>query len=445
MFSISVTYFAAAAAILAVVMWMDYYRRIDVFEPESYKAMLLALGIGALSPLLSLQIYGLAFAAGIHETGDLAQDLLYAVFVVGLNEEMCKLLAVLVTFRLLKKQLNDAVDYLIFAGICALGFALVENFVYFENHGLSILSSRAFYSVLEHLINTSLIVYGIYRKKLFNKGSDFKNAAVAISLAVASHGLFDYFLGLPNFEKLNAIISMLIYLVGINFLVQMLNNANNYSVYFNYQKVQASSKLVKRLLLWFFATLLFSFFFNALFEPMVALLKLAQSLVSDGLIYFLVIVRVSRFSIIKGNYTRLSLKLPFYFVQKEFADFGFPFSSYGLKIRGESFREQALNSRVGQKLSLFEHGNHSVELQGLVEKKLKLRDDQVAYLFSTVGDGSAKKKRFLLSVRLRPLEINSDEGIEVAAYQVADTTNLEANLKLSLSTLRLSGYYHCMS
>jgi hypothetical protein len=238
---------------------------------------------------------------------------------------------------------------------------------------------------------------------------------------------------------------MLIYLVGINFWVQMLNNANNFSQYFNYQKVQASSKLVTRLLVWFFATVLFSFFFNALFEPMVALVKLAQSLVSDGLIYFLVIVRVSRFSIIKGNYTRLSLKLPFYFVQKDFADFSFSFFKYGLKIRGESFREQALNSRVGQRLSLFEHGNHSVEVQGLIEKKIKLSDDQVAYVFSTVGDGSVKKKRYLLSVRLRPLEINTDEGIEVAAYQVTDAINLEANLKLSLNTLRLSGYYHCMS
>ncbi len=445
MFSIPVSYIAATAAVLAVVMWIDYYRRIDVFEPESYPSMLVALGIGACSPFLSLQVYKLIAALGFHETKDLGIDLLYAVFAVGLNEELCKLAAVLLCFFVLRKHLNDAVDYLIYAGLCALGFALVENFIYFENHGLNILSSRAFYSVLEHLINTTLIVYGMYRHKLFKRGKPFVNTAVALGLAVASHGLFDYFLGLPNFENLNAFISVLIYLTGINFWVQMLNNANNFSSYFNYQKLQASSRLVMRLFFWFVATVLFTFSFNALFEPGYALRTLLQSIFSDGFIFLLVILRVSRFSMIKQRYVRLRLVLPFYIVHKEFADIPFPFLNYGIKVRGESYREQALNSRVGLKITLYAAEDHNKQMSGIIEQKIALKNEQVGFLFAGAAEAGEKKKRFLLHVLAKPIDLDENEGVEVAAFRLADEEDAVSLLKTSPLRMRLSGTYFCKS
>lgn len=445
MFSIPVSYIAATAAVLAVVMWIDYYRRIDVFEPESFKSMFLALAIGACSPLISLQVYKGIAALGFHETGDLAVDLLYALFAVGLNEELCKLLAVFVCFYVLRKQLNDAVDYLIYAGLCALGFALVENFIYFENHGLNILSSRAFYSVLEHLINTTLIVYGMYRNKLFKRGELFTNTSVALTLAVASHGLFDYFLGLPNFETLNAFISMLIYLIGINFWVQMLNNANNFSNFFSYQKLQASSRIVLRLLFWFIATVLFSFTFNALFEPRYALIKLIQSVFSDGLIFFLVILRVSRFSMIKNRYVGLTLKLPFYIVHKEFADIPFPLINFGIKVRGESYREQALNSRVGLKITLYAAADHNSQITGVIEKKLPLKNDQVGFLFAAAAEAGEKKKRYLLHVLSKPIEVNENDGVELAAFLLSPNEDPESISDSKAITMKLAGTYYCKS
>lgn len=438
MLPISVTYFAAAAAILAVVMWMDYYRRIDVFEPEQYWYLIVAMIIGAASPFLSLKLYAFFNNIGLHQNGDLLHDLIYTVLVVGLNEEFSKLLAVLLVFMMLRKQLNDAIDYFIYAGLCALGFALVENFIYFENHGLNILSARSFYSVLEHLINTTLIVYGLYRKKLFNKGKTLVNAALAICMAVASHGLFDYFLGLPNFARLNAMISTLIYLIGINFWVQMLNNANNYSSRFNYHKIEASSRLVKRLVIWYTLTLFFTFLFNLLFEPVYAAKALLQSVLSDGLIFLLVIIRVSRFSLIKGDYERIRPKLPFYIVDKSFADIGLPFFARGIRVRGESYRDQVLSSRVGDSVNLFSHQEQHNLLRGMIDAKLRVNENQVAYLFSSSSEGKKKKERYLLVVTAKPIGINEHEGVDVMAYQYPGNS-----LPKDLTTLKLNGYYHC--
>jgi hypothetical protein len=51
--------FSAIAAVLSISMWIDYFRKIDVFESEKIKHLLLALFIGCFTPFLSIYIYKL--------------------------------------------------------------------------------------------------------------------------------------------------------------------------------------------------------------------------------------------------------------------------------------------------------------------------------------------------------------------------------------------------
>src|ERR1700761_5246158 len=130
--------FLAFAALISVAMWLDYFRQIDVFEKEKTWFLLVALIIGGCTPYLSLSVYRLLDVCGFTENGTFLNEALYSIFGIGLNEELSKLTGVFLVFALLKKQVNEPIDYLIYAGVTALGFSLVENYNYFYNHGITI-------------------------------------------------------------------------------------------------------------------------------------------------------------------------------------------------------------------------------------------------------------------------------------------------------------------
>lgn len=379
--------FSALAALVSVAMWLDYFRRIDVFEKEKPVPLLIALVIGCLTPYLSLFIYRQLDALGFAENGKWANDLFYAIFGIGLNEEFSKMAGVLLVLTLLKKKVNEPIDVLVYAGVTALGFSLVENYYYFNNHGIKIISSRTFYSALEHIINTSIIVYGLYRYRLFKKGNTWMNSLTGIAIAIASHGLFDFFL-LDTFTGyLAPFLSMIVYLVGINFWIQMLNNANNYSAFFDYDKIHHSSRLVSRLFVWYGLTLLIAFANNCIVADLkLALITLLYSIISDGFLFFIVILRVSRFKIFKLKYFTVRPGLPFYITKNKDEDFTFPFFNLPIKIKGESFREYLLTRYLNRKVMLHpleEAGSFLKDTQeAMISDKHLLFDDVVVYSVS---------------------------------------------------------------
>lgn len=379
--------FSALAAAVSVAMWLDYFRRIDVFEQEKPLPLLLALAVGCCTPYLSLYIYRLLGAVGFVENGEWRNDLLYAIFGIGLNEELSKMVGVLLVLWLLRRKVNEPIDVLVYAGVTALGFSLVENYYYFNNHGIRIISSRTFYSALEHIINTSIIVYGLYRHSLFKRGKPLANSLTAIAIAIASHGLFDFFLRDAFTGYLAPFFSMIVYLVGINFWIQMLNNANNYSAFFDYDKIHHSSRLVTRLFLWYGLTLAIAFTNNWIVADLkLAAITLFSSLISDGFLFFIVILRVSRFKILKLRYFTVMPGLPFYITKNKDEDFTFPFLKLPIKIKGESFREYILTRYLNRKLMLHPLHETGSFLKGTQEAVIKdkhlLFDDVVVYSVS---------------------------------------------------------------
>jgi RsiW-degrading membrane proteinase PrsW (M82 family) len=430
--------FAAIAAVVSAAMWIDYFRRIDVFEPERIGPLLLTLFIGGCTPFLSLEIYGWIADAGFAENGEFWNDLFYSIFCIGLNEEFSKLLGVLLVFIVLHKSINEPVDYLIYAGIAALGFSLFENYYYFLKHGVKIITSRTFYSALEHIINTSIIVYGIYRYQLFGKGHPIVNSLVAISLAVASHGLFDFFLTITDYAVFTALFSMLIYMVGINFWVQMLNNANNYSSYFDYNKSPASTRLAARLLAWFLLTLILAFAGNVVAAGFsLAGMALLSSVASDGLLFLLVIIRVSRFKILKGAYQTILPQLPLYLTKNKDEDIRIPLLNLKIRVRGENFREHLLTRAVQKMIRLIPAKNHNTETGEYVVKiirKLLLADDVAVYQIDLQLGNELEKVVYFLRPKSGPLAIGDEEQLLVGLYQL----NLSENY-LDLDAVKTSG------
>ena len=375
--------FSACAAIISISMWLDYFRKIDVFEAEKLKHLIVALFVGCFTPFLSIFIYRLIDLTGFDLNGDIYNDLFYTIVAIGANEELSKILGVIIVFKILKNHINEPIDYLIYAGVTALGFSIVENFKYFNNYGIQIISTRAFYSALVHIINTTIIVYGFYRLKLFNKGQQLSNTIIAFIVSASSHGLFDFFL-LNNFiGDITPLFATLVYLIGINFWVQMLNNANNYSTHFSYEKVHFSSNIFYRLLFWYLATLIITVIYNMIvFSPERALSYFLSSLGADGLLLLIVILRASRFRIFKNKYFDVKIELPFYITKNNDEDFKFLYL-LPIKIRGESAFEYKLTTFLNKIIELHPLNTDNTLLKeplkvNLTEKVL-LNDDVVVY------------------------------------------------------------------
>ena len=92
---------------------------------------------------LSLFIYSLVDLTGFNLTGDVSNDLFYTIVIIGANEELSKVAGVIVAFWILRKHIKEPIDYLVYAGLVALGFSIVENYKYFNAYGLQIITTRA--------------------------------------------------------------------------------------------------------------------------------------------------------------------------------------------------------------------------------------------------------------------------------------------------------------
>jgi RsiW-degrading membrane proteinase PrsW (M82 family) len=391
--------FSAFAAIVSVGMWLDYFRRIDVFEPEKLAPLFLAVFIGGCTPYLSLYVYRLIASAGFSENGKFIHDMLYAFFGIGVNEELSKILGVIIVFTVLKKHINEPIDVLIYAGVTALGFSMVENFNYFSNHGVRIITSRTFYSALEHIINTSIIVYGFYRAKLFHKGNIVLNTLVAFAVAVCSHGLFDFFLEIfPAYFA--SFLSLAIYLIGINFWIDMLNNANNYSSFFDYRKINYTPKLVYRLFYWYILTLIIAFVNNTIVADLrFSFITVIYGLLSDGFLFWIVILRVSRFKIFRMKYFKIVPRLPFYFTKNGDQDLKIPFLNLAIKVRGENFQEHLLTKYLHRKVELYpvnkEQRFITKPVTVMINDKHLLFDDVIVYSIKIEGLDGGENLYFL--------------------------------------------------
>jgi len=410
--------FTAFAALVSATMWIDYFRRIDVFEREKIFPLSIALLIGCFTPSVCLFFYAMIHKMGFSENGEFVNDILYAVFAVGLNEEFSKILGVIVVLTIFKKKIDEPIDILIYAGITAIGFAMVENFKYFGIYGIKIISARTFYSALEHIINTTLIVYGFYRSSLFGKGNIFVNVFVASAIAVASHGLFDFFLMDNKYGQITALFSLIIYLIGINFWVQMLNNANNYSTFFDYSKIHYTDKIFLRLLFWYALTIAISFTNNIIVSDLrTAVSNFCFALLSDGFLFWVVMLRASRFKIYKKKYFDVKIQFPFYITKNGDEDLRIPYLKIPLKVRGENYHEHIPTKYIDKNILLCPVNPKSSYLKtpvdAIITDKHLLFDDVVVYLAKLKENDANEQSLFLLKPKTRGrTEINGQFPVE---------------------------------
>jgi RsiW-degrading membrane proteinase PrsW (M82 family) len=226
------------AAIFIALVWFFYLRKLDFFEPEKYRYLLLCLVLGMFFSLLCYPLYDFYhFHLNFQLNGQWFNDLMYCIFGIGFIEELVKIVPLLLMIRF-TRQLNESIDYLIYASISALGFATTENLLYFDELSLSVVHGRALTAVVLHLSLTSLIAYSLVFSRFQAKKKSYRSAFMfTFLLAMVFHGLYDYFLlGQGIIESLS-VISIVILLFLAQVYSKILTNSLNQSAFFDEVKL----------------------------------------------------------------------------------------------------------------------------------------------------------------------------------------------------------------
>jgi RsiW-degrading membrane proteinase PrsW (M82 family) len=221
-------FFHFLGALFITLIWIFYLRKLDVFEPEKWKFLILIFGISALLTPFTLIVYDFVNnQLHFNLNGSFFNDLIYCILGIGLIEESIKLIPLLILLKF-TKQINEPIDYIIYASISALGFAFIENMSYFGGYGLELIHGRGLISVVIHMICSSMIGYGIsigfdHQKKFYIR------LILSLLIASAAHGIFDFWLISKTFSVL-FFLSFFVFIAAVSVWNTIINNAINFSI-----------------------------------------------------------------------------------------------------------------------------------------------------------------------------------------------------------------------
>ena len=216
------------AAILIFLLYLFYFRYIDIYESEPWKYILITFFGGILFADLGLVLYDFTFVVvGWSMNDNFINDLFYTVFIIGGIEELVKILPLIIILRF-TKIINEPIDYIVYGGVAALGFAFSENVMYFDRLGAGIIFGRALTAVALHTSLTGIVAYGFVLRDYKNK----KYAPLKLYfIAILLHGLYDFFLINPTARSL-MILAYFILFAGVNIFNNIISNSLSNSPYY---------------------------------------------------------------------------------------------------------------------------------------------------------------------------------------------------------------------
>jgi hypothetical protein len=183
--------------------------------------------------------------------GEKIWQLANSILHIGVVEEVAKILPVLAVV-LFTRRAREPFDLVVFGSLSALGFATIENALYFTYEGLGLVAPRFLYSSVMHISMTSIACYFWARARYIRPSNQALALLAGLLLAAVVHGLFDFFLMLGALSRMTAL-SLALTVVLAREYHRMLRNTLNFSPHFS--ELLASSCRLKNFELFFSATL----------------------------------------------------------------------------------------------------------------------------------------------------------------------------------------------
>lgn len=190
--------------VLPVLFWAWYHYYKDRHLPEPVRYLFTAFLLGGVAFWLGklmyrgLEVFDLRFDAFLLAETDRLALFLYAILAIGPIEELAKMIPFLLVVRHFP-EFDEPIDGIIYASFIALGFAAVENIVYFQFLASGEALARGFAGPVVHIVFASIWGYYIGRACL-----DGRRLATTIVAALAAtallHGIYDYLvIAMPAF------------------------------------------------------------------------------------------------------------------------------------------------------------------------------------------------------------------------------------------------------
>jgi len=290
------------AAFLIMASWVIYLRKLDIYEIEKWKHVVITVILGM---LFSFLVYPMSdfnnLIIGFTLNGGLINDFFYCVIGIGAIEEIVKIIPLLLMLKF-TKAVNEPFDYIKYASLSALGFAFVENLVYFDENSLHIIHGRALTAVVSHMFDSSIIAYGLVLNKYKRQRNPYLNFIAFFTLASLAHGFYDFWLINETASEFSFVtfFFLLVSLFVWNFFK---DSALSHSNFFDHDKSIDQEKLHDYLLYSLAGVLLFEFVALAFrFSPDVANDGLISSLYSGTYLIVFLSMSLSKVSINKGEW-----------------------------------------------------------------------------------------------------------------------------------------------
>ncbi len=353
-------FFKALAALLLTFIWAVYLRKVNIFTHIKWPQIIFPLLMGALSTIIVFQFDLPDFTHHINPNNELLLRFVNFTYFIALMEEFCKFLAFIIVVIIWlaiagmfkKRSLIEEPNIIIYASLVALGFATVENYVYMQKSGISVVYWRGIMSTVSHIVATSIIagfmVVGF--RKSFWRAALYSIIGLIISTLV--HGLYNFFLsfGLSFFF----IVTLFIFSIQIEVWSRMMNN------FLNFSRRIYSNKCLDRNMMQIFLLVVFVIagmiqLGGLIYEEgwRVGVLTHLNLLTQELIITLILIVRITRFTVVPRYWKTVWPVLPISIRRGNFQRSIIPTSPrFFLKIKGDEFNEYPFTSRINQQVQL---------------------------------------------------------------------------------------------
>jgi RsiW-degrading membrane proteinase PrsW (M82 family) len=191
---------AALMAGIPAALWLGFFYLMDRHEPEPKQ---LVVGVCVLGALIAAPLADFVFGLAVPPTPLAVNDpdslsmagILYAVFVVGLTQEMCKYAVVRYTIYM-SREFDEPMDGIVYMMACGTGFAVWLNYHRLSSQShqvyLSAGAADAVVTTLAHASFAGALGYVLGRAKFSRRPALARGALVMLGLlgAAALNGQF---------------------------------------------------------------------------------------------------------------------------------------------------------------------------------------------------------------------------------------------------------------
>ena len=359
----SITFIGSLGAILILCVWVVYIKKLDIYETEDWFSISLTVVLGMFFSLLTFPLSDINQGFfGFELNGGILNDFFYSVIGIGAIEEFVKIIPLLLLIRF-TKYVNESYDYILYASLSALGFAFMENLLYFDQYQLHIISGRALFTSVAHMFLSSIIAYGFILSKYRYKSYTVARIVLFFVLASLGHGFYDFWLINETVGDFK-FISIIFFLSGIFVWNSFKNNALNHSEFYRKDKKIKSEEVSNFLFYGLSSVMLFEYVALSIkFGPSAGNESFLNAISASAYILAFLSSSLGRFKIKKGKW----LKINFWGQKKEQEFDGDPDEIIGQFIRITQF-------------SNHEYLAYYLPNKGEVLERIDINDDASWYL-----------------------------------------------------------------